>query len=325
VPARAGTCGVRLVQAASGAVPAAAGPAACHDPRVRHTYECQLRWADMDLLGHVNNVVYVDYLQEARIDMLLTHAPDPAAGDLAEGVVVVRHQVRYASPLTFRLQPVTIDVWITEVRAASFTMAYEVYDVLPDGTRRTYLEATSLLTPYVFADERPRRITAEERAVLERFLEPSPSRPALALAAPADDAPQLTGRFPLQVRFSDVDSYRHVNNVKYFEYFQEARVAFMMRLWEGIVPGTQEVPMVLAQCDVDYLVPILFRPEAYDVRSWVSRVGNSSFVIDSEVRDGDQVLARARVVMVTFDPETQRAAPSPPEYRELLMRHVVPA
>ena len=34
-----------------------------------------MRWADMDLLGHVNNVVYVDYLQEARVDMLRTHGP----------------------------------------------------------------------------------------------------------------------------------------------------------------------------------------------------------------------------------------------------------
>ena len=30
--------------------------------RVRHTYECPVRWADMDMLGHVNNVTYVDYL-----------------------------------------------------------------------------------------------------------------------------------------------------------------------------------------------------------------------------------------------------------------------
>ena len=41
---------------------------------VRHVYECPMRWADMDLLGHVNNVIYVDYLQEARVDMLRVHA-----------------------------------------------------------------------------------------------------------------------------------------------------------------------------------------------------------------------------------------------------------
>ena len=42
---------------------------------VRHRYECPMRWADMDLLGHVNNVTYVDYLQEARVDLLRHHGP----------------------------------------------------------------------------------------------------------------------------------------------------------------------------------------------------------------------------------------------------------
>ena len=37
---------------------------------MRHVYHCPVRWADLDLLGHVNNVVYVDYLQEARVDFM---------------------------------------------------------------------------------------------------------------------------------------------------------------------------------------------------------------------------------------------------------------
>ena len=70
---------------------------------MRHLYQCPLRWADLDLLGHVNNVTYVDYLQEARVDLFRTHAPGQSApDDLAEGVVVVRHEVTYVSPLTFR-------------------------------------------------------------------------------------------------------------------------------------------------------------------------------------------------------------------------------
>ena len=44
--------------------------------------------------------------------------------------------------------------------------------MLPDGERRVYLRARSVLTPFVFAEERPRRVSAEEREVLERFLEP---------------------------------------------------------------------------------------------------------------------------------------------------------
>jgi acyl-CoA thioester hydrolase len=139
----------------------------------RHIYYCPLRWADMDSLGHVNNVVYVDYLQEARVDMLRVHAPASGGEALAEGVVVVRHEVEFVSPLVFRFEPVRIESWVTEIRAATFTMAYEILDEQRDGERRVYLRARTVLTPYVFSQERPRRIRPEEREVLDRFLEPA--------------------------------------------------------------------------------------------------------------------------------------------------------
>ena len=138
---------------------------------MRHVYHCPLRWADMDSLGHVNNVVYVDYLQEARVDMLAVHAPVSGGERLAEGVVVVRHEVEFLLPLVFRFEPVRIETWVSEIRAATFTMAYEILDLLPDGTRTVYTRARSVLTPFVFAEQRPRRISPEERNVLARFLE----------------------------------------------------------------------------------------------------------------------------------------------------------
>ena len=145
---------------------------------MRHLYRCPLRWADLDLLGHVNNVTYVDYLQEARVDMFRTHAPDSRADDLAEGVVVVRHEVTYVSSLTFGFEPVAIECWVTEIRAASFTMAYEIFAEDEAGERTVYLRARTVLTPYVFATERPRRLHDEEKESLSRLLEPDePVRP----------------------------------------------------------------------------------------------------------------------------------------------------
>ena len=142
----------------------------------RHIYLCPLRWADMDALGHVNNVTYVDYLQESRVDMLRVHAPATGGEQLAEGTVVVRHEVEFVAPLVFRFDPVRIESWVTRIRAASFTMAYEILDETDAAERRVYARARTVLTPYVFTEERPRRIHAEERAVLERFLEPDEDR-----------------------------------------------------------------------------------------------------------------------------------------------------
>ncbi|GAA1923224.1 acyl-CoA thioesterase [Nocardioides hwasunensis] len=279
---------------------------------MRHLYRCPLRWADLDLLGHVNNVTYVDYLQEARVDLFRTHAPHSRSEDLAEGVVVVRHEVTYVSSLTFGPAPVSIECWVTEVRAASFTMAYEIFAEDDAGERTVHLEARTVLTPYVFATERPRRLHPEERDMLGRLLEPAePVRPT---AAPEPiDVPG--GSYPVHVRFSDVDVYGHVNNVKYFEYFQEARIHLMAAHGRELDDGYH---LVVAQTDVDYKRPILFRPEPYDCRTWVSRIGSTSVVFESVVRDGDQVLARARVVGVCMDNETGRPTPVPDRFRGLV-------
>ncbi len=279
---------------------------------MRHLYRCPLRWADLDLLGHVNNVTYVDYLQEARVDMFRTHAPDSRADDLAEGVVVVRHEVTYVSSLTFSPEPVSVECWVTEVRAASFTMAYEVFAEDATGERTTYLRARTVLTPYVFATERPRRLHDTEREWLSRFLEPD--EPVRAPRTP-EVVEVPGGHYPVHVRFSDVDIYGHVNNVKYFEYFQEARIQLLTSQGRELGDGFH---LVVAQTDVDYRRPILFRPEPYDCRTWVSRIGSTSVVFESVVRDGEQVLARARVVGVCIDNATGRPTPVPDEYRSVV-------
>jgi acyl-CoA thioester hydrolase len=275
-----------------------------------------MRWADLDPLGHVNNVVYVDYLQEARVDMLRTHGPAAHTGELAEGVVVVRHELQYLAPLTFRFQPVSIESWVTEIRVASFTMAYEIFQEDPDqpGERLVHVRATTVLTPYVFATERPRRLSEAERETLAVFLEPR-ERAARTPASLARH--EKVGHYPVHVRFSDVDVYGHVNNVKYFEYFQEARILMQARLWRDLADWDPSV--VVAQMDVDYKSPILFRPETYDLWSWISRVGERSMTIESEICDGDTVLSRARAVIVFFDPAAGRSIAPPAAYRERLL------
>ncbi|MFD5658086.1 acyl-CoA thioesterase, partial [Streptomyces hirsutus] len=80
---------------------------------MRHIYRCPLRWADMDAYGHVNNVVFLRYLEEARIDFLFR--PDK---DFQQGSVVARHEIDYKRQLVHRHAPVDIELWVTQIRAA---------------------------------------------------------------------------------------------------------------------------------------------------------------------------------------------------------------
>ncbi len=113
--------------------------------------------------------------------------------------------------------------------------------------------------------------------------------------------------YDCHVRFSDVDLYGHVNNVKYFEYYQEARLRFLQELWGQAEGGGFTV--VVARVDVDYKRPILFRTTPYVVESWITRVGRSSFVVESAIKDGDELLSVARTVLVRFDLESHSARP----------------
>lgn len=301
---------------------------------MRHVYECPTRWADLDLLGHVNNVVFVDYLQEARVDMLRVHAPEARSDDLAEGVVVVSHSVTYLRPLHFRLGPVLVDCWVSDIKAATFTLACELYDppTEPGGERVVYARATTVLTPYIFATERPRRLAPEEKERLRRFLEPGFEAHPPRVRPPSGLQERAgAGHYPMHVRFSDVDAYRHVNNVKYFEFLQESRIAYLVGLEVSASTGAgadragrdghggSGPGMVLAHVDMAYRLPILHRSEPYDIWSAVTRVGRTSFQVATEIRDGDRTLAGGEVTVVFFDPRTERATEPSAQLRALLV------
>ena len=113
----------------------------------------------MDAYGHVNNAIFLRYLEEARIDFLSLRGKESK-----QGSVVARHEIDYKRQLVHRPDPVDIELWVTEIRAASFTVTYEVKD-----EDLVYVRALTVVVPFDFETQRPRRITSEEREFLEGF------------------------------------------------------------------------------------------------------------------------------------------------------------
>jgi acyl-CoA thioester hydrolase len=278
---------------------------------VRHVYECQMRRADQHG-DSISNVAVVDYLQEARLDLLRHHdtSPTPNPG---EGLIVVNTVVDYLSPLRISQAPLLVEVWATQVRAASFTLGYELCTGSEDG-RIVHARATTLLAPYVFTAERPRRMTAEERDRLSGHLGPSP---VSERAAPRGGETRGRGivERPVQVRFSDVDLLGHVNNLRYLDYAQIAQVDLMVGVFQDAkVNGT--VRTVIARSEIDYVGQMNLRPEPYDVRSRIVAVGDRSVAFEQEIRDSARVMARNRLVEVNVD-DADKPVAWHPAHREL--------
>lgn len=251
-----------------------------------------MRWADMDLLGHVNNVTYLDYLAEARRALF--------GGLPLESAPVVRHQVEFRTPLVFRRRPVSVDTWVTGLGPDQVRLGHEVHDDGEGGG--TYLRAATTLA---------HRPTEADSELLDRHHGPAEDwRPVRTRPRP-----ERVSTCPATVRGSDTDEHHRVRDVAHFELFQEARIRYLMHLHTR---GQQWTHHVVARTDVEYLAPVPLRGPPYEVRSWLGHLGRRSFTVQADLCDGERVLARAAVVMVTFDRETQRPADMAPAQRARL-------
>jgi YbgC/YbaW family acyl-CoA thioester hydrolase len=83
------------------------------------------RFSDLDPLGHVNNVVYHDYLQEARV-ILMDSIGAIVSAEFAQ--IVVKQEIRHIKSLGYSREPIMIEVSLTSLKRATYTLAYRIFD-----------------------------------------------------------------------------------------------------------------------------------------------------------------------------------------------------
>ena len=126
------------------------------------------------------------------------------------------------------------------------------------------------------------------------------------------------------VRWDDLDAMGHVNNAKYLTLAQEARFewSFMQHHSKGEIPGLME--MVVAKAEVDFCKPINLGGIFVDVELWVEKIGNSSFVMVYEIRNGEELCARLKTVQVGVDSAASKSRPLTDSERKFLEQYLIP-
>ncbi|GIF08582.1 acyl-CoA thioesterase [Actinoplanes siamensis] len=140
----------------------------------RFVYDVPVRWSDMDAYGHVNNARFLTLYEEARVAMFFVGARKHGLGSFEEGIVIARHEIDYLRPVDFG-EPVRVEMWISELRAAAFTVSYELFD---DGVLAS--RAKSVCVPYHLVAGHPRRLTPEEREFLMPYVGSGSPEPGAA-------------------------------------------------------------------------------------------------------------------------------------------------
>jgi acyl-CoA thioester hydrolase len=120
-------------------------------------------------------------------------------------------------------------------------------------------------------------------------------------------------RYPVEVRFRDLDAMGHAHHSLPLIYVEEARAAF----WREIAgrDGLDGIDYVLAEVNVRFHEPIFF-PERLSVGLRVGQIGGKSFGMEFEIRGSDgRLFSSGRTVQVMYDYGTRTSKPVPADLR----------
>ncbi len=125
----------------------------------------------------------------------------------------------------------------------------------------------------------------------------------------------------LRIDWSDVDMYKHVNNLTFMRFMQSGRANF----WEAtglseIFERTNRGPMLVSShCDFKRS---LYYPGTATVKTKLTFLRNSSFGLDHFIlNEKNEICAEGRDVAVCFDFNMKETYSIPPELREVMSRY----
>ena len=111
----------------------------------------------------------------------------------------------------------------------------------------------------------------------------------------------------IEIRWSDVDAYLHVNNAVYATYLEECRDEWVDRVVAGIGDAWD---YVLARVAIDFRRELRLEDEGVVVSCALERIGTSSLTLREEIRTRDgELSAEAEAVLVARDRESGRSRP----------------
>ena len=126
-----------------------------------------------------------------------------------------------------------------------------------------------------------------------------------------------TIRTEIQKRFSDIDSFRHVNNVSQQMYFDVGKSDFFDRLL-GPEILFAPVRIITAATDTSYMGQIRLH-DRVRVTTTCEKIGNKSLTLFQQLVVDGRVRSESRSVMVAFDFARQLSMPVPEAWRTRLL------
>ncbi|HLB47926.1 MAG TPA: thioesterase family protein [Anaerolineales bacterium] len=287
---------------------------------IAHSRTFRVRSYECDPYGHVNNVTYLRYMQEAAFDAAAAVGYGPRWYETSGHAWLVREtDIEYLRPLRYG-DSVAVKTWVEDFRRTRSRRAYEM-------TKEPGGEAVArATTDWVYVDAatgRPATVPSDMAAAfgLSPDQESAP-RPKFPAAPPP---PPGAFRMRRQVQWREIDAMMHVNNAVYMDYVSDCGMQVInAHGWTAPRMIEAGFGIVVRRHQIEYKQSALL-DEELEIATWVSGVrratANRHYVIH-RVRDG-ALLAQVHSYCVWIDLKTSQPVRIPPDFISAFAPNIV--
>lgn len=124
----------------------------------------EVRFRDLDALGHVNNAVYFTYMEQARIAYMQMLGLRSYHAE-SSSFIIAEATCQFKAPVTLEMS-LLVRVRVAELRTSSFLMEYSIDE---KNTGRVMALGRTVNVAYDYAAAQSKPIPAEWRARIEAF------------------------------------------------------------------------------------------------------------------------------------------------------------
>lgn len=119
---------------------------------------------------------------------------------------------------------------------------------------------------------------------------------------------------PIQMRFSDADSFGHINNVALQMYFDLGKTDLFNELWR-LTGVAEQVPAIVVSLNTDFYEQIFYGDQVV-VETSIESIGNKSLRLVQRLMSGEKLCTLSRTVMVCYDRQTRKSVAVPAEWQK---------
>ena len=133
-----------------------------HRGKLLQVLQMPVRWDDMDALGHVNNIVYLQYFEQSRIEW--AESVGRAFDQKGESMILLKSIVTYLKPLVYPADLV-VRLYAGPVGGSSFTLYNDLF--VKGNEAAPVAEGEFIIVWFDYRSGKPAKVPQAMRALLE--------------------------------------------------------------------------------------------------------------------------------------------------------------